>query len=244
MRKNPWPVFLTIIGLLSLGVLWQSIQSSGVIALILGGSFLIYLSLKGRRRNFFLKLLGIAGALFLFFGLSTSWLFWIALVIIVLFFGLESYHVVPSFRGKGFNQEKSLHMIDTVQPLPKGGKRFKRSWFANERLGTKDVYEWDDINIIKVSGDTFIDLGNTLLPKEDNIILIRKGFGQTKIFVPTGIAVMVEHSALVGVVTFEDEKYSLRNESIRLYSEDYDYTSRKLKIFTSTLIGDLEVIQL
>lgn len=244
MEKNPWPVFLTLIGLFAVGILWQSVKSPGVLILIIGGILLLYLAQKSHKNNFTNRIFLLMGGLALFFGLSTSWFFWVALIITVLFLGLESYHMIPSFRGGKLKQEKSLHIIHTVEPEEKGGKRYKRSWIANDRIGTKDVFEWDDINITKLGGDTFIDLGNTLLPKEDNVILIRKGFGQTKVFVPTGVSVMVEHSTLMGNVSFDGEKYSLRNESVRLYDSDYDFTQRRLKIISSSIVGDLEVVQL
>ncbi|MGC3124522.1 cell wall-active antibiotics response protein LiaF, partial [Enterococcus faecalis] len=78
----------------------------------------------------------------------------------------------------------------------------------NERIGN-NIYESDDINIDLISGDTIIDLGNTLLPKVDNIIIIRKGFGRTRILVPLGVAFLLEHSTFYGTVRFEEEKYQL-----------------------------------
>ena len=135
-----------------------------------------------------------------------------------------------------------LIMVETAAKEPKNGKRFKRRWFANERIGN-NIYEWDDINIDLISGDTIIDLGNTLLPKEDNIIIIRKGFGRTRILVPLGVAILLEHSTFYGTVRFEEEKYQLKNESLKIYSNDYDTNLRRLKIMTNTLVGDVEVIR-
>ncbi|CRH20804.1 conserved hypothetical protein [Carnobacterium maltaromaticum] len=34
----------------------------------------------------------------------------------------------------------------------------------------------------------------------------------------------------------------LKNESVKLYSEQYEESTRKIKIITNILIGDLEVI--
>ena len=65
-------------------------------------------------------------------------------------------------------------MVETAAKEPKMANGLNAAGFANERIGN-NIYEWDDINIDLISGDTIIDLGNTLLPKEDNIIIIRKG---------------------------------------------------------------------
>ena len=133
-------------------------------------------------------------------------------------------------------------MIKTTASEPKSGKKFKRPWIGNQRFGN-DTYEWNDINLSVISGDTIIDLGNTLLPKEDNVVIVRKGFGRTRILVPTGIGVMLEHSTMIGVVKFEMEHFQLKNESVKLYSNDYDSAARRLKIVTNTLFGDIEVIR-
>ncbi len=103
-------------------------------------------------------------------------------------------------------RKKQMIMVETAAKEPKNGKRFKRRWFANERIGN-NIYEWDDINIDLISGDTIIDLGNTLLPKEDNIIIIRKGFGRTRILVPLGVAILLEHSTFT-------ERYVLKKKNI------------------------------
>ncbi len=103
-------------------------------------------------------------------------------------------------------------------------------------------FEWDDINFAVAAGDTIIDLGSTILPKNDNHIVIRKGFGKTRILVPVGTGVYLDHSAMLGSVTIDNQHYNLKNESIQLYSTNYDEESRHLKIITNVMIGDLEVI--
>lgn len=118
----------------------------------------------------------------------------------------------------------------------------KQSWIGNDRIGTQ-VFEWDDINVAILAGDTIVDLGNTLLPKEDSIVIVRKGFGRTRILVPYGIGILFEHATLYGKVEFDEETQVLRNETIKMYSEDYDESPRRLKVITNTLVGDVEVIR-
>ena len=71
----------------------------------------------------------------------------------------------------------------------------------------------NDLNAIGLTGDINIEslgtplLGNTLLPKEDNIIIIRKGFGRTRILVPLGVAILLEHSTFT-------ERYVLKKKNI------------------------------
>ena len=135
-----------------------------------------------------------------------------------------------------------MMMIQTEQLKPHNNERTKQQLIGNQRIGS-DVYEWDDINIAIATGDTIIDLGNTLLPKDDNIVIVRKGVGRTRILVPLGIAISLEHATIVGNVYFEEEQFALKNESIKIYSNDYDENPRRLKIITNTLLGDVEVIR-
>ncbi len=51
----------------------------------------------------------------------------------------------------------------------------------------------------------------------------------------------MQHSTFYGTVRFEEEKYQLKNESLKIYSNDYDTNVRRLKIMTNTLVGDVEV---
>lgn len=132
-------------------------------------------------------------------------------------------------------------MVETTDPTSHNGER-KQSWIGNDRIGTQ-VFEWDDINVAILAGDTIVDLGNTLLPKEDSIVIVRKGFGRTRILVPYGIGILFEHATLYGKVEFDEETQVLRNETIKMYSEDYDESPRRLKSHHEYLSGDVEVIR-
>ncbi|MGX7352834.1 hypothetical protein RU97_GL002662 [Enterococcus canis] len=241
--NNPWRFFIIIESLLAIFGLWQLIHNPPLlIILVFGVMNLLYVAKKVHRTSFnqFQFILGLIAILV---GLLSSPAVWAMIVFAVLFVGLKGVEVsgVPLFEHAPWNRKKMV-MVETTNHSPKGGKRYKRPWFANERIGT-NIYEWDDININLLSGDTIIDLGNTLLPKQDSVIMIRKGFGRTRVLVPTGVAISLEHSTFLGSVGFDDERYQLRNESLRLYSNDYDTNPRRLRLVTNALIGDLEVIR-
>lgn len=242
--NSGWRFFIVVESLLLLGILWQFSNHVGLLILFVLGLFLMFVSKRSGKRkstqNFWLLL----GAILTLSVLFNSWAFWIMMIVAILFIGLKGIEIsgVGPFARVPW-KEKSMIMVDTVPPETKGGRRFKRPWFSNDRIGTNNVYEWEDINITILSGDTLIDLGNTLLPKNDSVILVRKGFGRTKILVPAGIGLMVEHSSFYGRLSFDQEEYGMKNEAIKLYSNDYDQNDRRLKIVTSTLFGDLEVIR-
>lgn len=75
----------------------------------------------------------------------------------------------------------------------------------------------------------------------DNVIIIRKIFGNTKILVPIDVAVTLEVSSIYASVDFfELQEYDLRNESITL-GEAEDSSLKKVKIIVSTIAGNVEV---
>ena len=121
------------------------------------------------------------------------------------------------------------------------GRPRRQPWFGDSTIGSS-VFEWEDTNITVLAGDTIVDLGNTILPQGDNVVVIRKGFGRTRVLVPLGVGIELNHSALTGKVSFAGEDFHLANETIHLATPGYDDASRRLRIVTSTLIGDLEVV--
>ncbi|MGZ7246429.1 LiaF domain-containing protein, partial [Streptococcus pyogenes] len=73
------------------------------------------------------------------------------------------------------------HIILDDQPLE--AQKEKSQWFGNQ-IHSKDQYGFEDINIIRLFGNDIIDLDEGVLVGRDNIVVIRKTFGRTKIVVP------------------------------------------------------------
>lgn len=105
-----------------------------------------------------------------------------------------------------------------------------------------DYYAFDDINIIRISGSDTIDLTNVIVQGEDNVIIIRKIYGPTKILVPIDIAVTIDVSSIYGSIKFFScQEYDLRNESIKLGYDSASDSLKKVKIVINTLAGAVEV---
>lgn len=241
--NNAWRLFLTIEVLLFIGALGQILQEKGLTVFFIVGVVCLLSTIRKRKSVHFSRFRFILGVILIAISFINTFAMWLMLVLAILFFGLKGINWADfQWMQKAPWRKKELLMVETTNTSRKSGRRFKRSWITNERIGDR-LYEWEDINIDILFGDTIIDLGNTLLPKQDNIVIIRKGFGKTRVFVPLGIGILLEHSTFYGTVKFADEKYTLKNESLRLYSDDYDMNARRLKILTNTLVGDVEVIQ-
>lgn len=241
--RNNWKWFLLIESLLLIVALYQLIHNLFILGLFAIGCWLIFLSRDQQKRKRRMPL--VIGIFLTAFALMSLAGFWYMLIGAVVFLYLNYGRVFSKMDSFNFQQapwnEKEIVVVETTDSLPKNAKRFKRNWLGNERIGNT-IYEWDDINFSIFMGDTIIDLGNTILPKNESYIVIRKGFGKTRILVPNGIGIMIEHSAVKGKITFEEQQYILENESVKLYSKHYEDQARTLKIITNVLVGDLEVI--
>lgn len=241
--NSSWRFFIIVETLLLLFAIWQIVNNVALLLLVLFGILNMYVALKKHPRSGFQNFQLVMGGLIIFFSLVNSPALWMMAVFAVLFIGLKGVEISGiDFTKNAFWRKKQMVMVQTDQLKSHNNERKKQQLFGNQRIGN-DVYEWDDINITLISGDTIIDLGNTLLPKDDNIVIVRKGIGRTRILVPVGIAVSLEHATLAGNVLFEEEQFSLKNESIKIYSNDYDENPRRLKIITNSLLGDVEVIR-
>lgn len=238
-----WKFFLAIELLLIIWLLYQLSSNFFVALLAISGILVLISSSKSKKENRNRSYL--IGIFLVAFAVMSTSAFWLMLLFTVSFIALKGGAGLTSVNRHFFTNapwnEKDIVMVETAETMPKSGKRQKRGWIGHQKIGS-DIFEWDDINFTIFMGDTIVDLGNTFLPKSESYIVIRKGFGKTRVLVPQGIGVMVEHSAIKGTILFEDHEYNLLNESVKLYSHNFDKENRKLKIITSSFVGDLEVI--
>ncbi len=116
----------------------------------------------------------------------------------------------------------------------------KHQWIGTANYES-DYYCFDDINIIRISGNDTVDLTNVIVTGMDNIIVIRKIFGNTTILVPIDVTVTLDVSSIYGSVDFfRYQQYDLRNESIKLKETD-NQSLKKVKIIVTTIAGNVEV---
>ncbi len=131
----------------------------------------------------------------------------------------------------------------SFETRPLSVTKYRNQWFGNESYPQSDAYYFDDIDLIRISGNDTIDLSKVILRNQDNVVLIRKIYGPTKIVVPIDVSVSLTVSSIYGaVIFFDDPLYDLRNETIKLRSDDYDSSSRSVKIVINNLAGDTEVV--
>lgn len=212
---------------------------TGVIALIIGNSG------SGKKQNTF-TLIGLGTILLAIFSSRVILIMLvIALVLLVGQFP-ELFQVAREAIKKTHDSRNSSEfiMVNFNQTNQKRAKMSKNKWFGNDDESTSDIYSWSDVNFSKLAGNTIFDLGNTILPKEQNVILINKGFGKTKILVPEGVAFSLDVSILLGELNIGSDTFVLKNENLKWESEQYETNARKVKIVISQLVGEVEVVNL
>lgn len=182
--NSSWKFFFIIEALLLILAGYQLINNpAAIVFLTLAVINLLYALKKSIKTSFNQFQLIVSLVVIGLILLISSPMIWIMMIFAVVFIGLKGVEVsgVELFQNAPW-RKKHMLMVETAESEPKNGRRFKRPWIGNQRIGS-NVYEWDDINFTIISGDTIIDLGNTLLPKTDNVIMIRKGFGRTRVLV-------------------------------------------------------------
>ncbi|WP_423189614.1 cell wall-active antibiotics response protein LiaF [Alkalibacterium sp. f15] len=174
--------------------------------------------------------------------------FWVLLTLFLLFQLSSDEKLLntirdPLFRKKQYWRDKEYISVQWNENNANDSKLYRNKWIGDDFVG-KDIFEWEDYNFQKIMGDTFFDLGNTVLPIKENILLLRKGFGDTKLFVPKDVALSLDVSIVLGKLIIEDEVFDMKNETVKWQSKNYDTALRKIKVVSSTLIGEVEVVYL
>lgn len=213
----------------------------GAIALMVG-SFFIPVGIK-RNILFFLGLFILSNVLidsYAFLG------FMLIVLLLLAIFQTKEGNEIIWFRESyiyPFNNNKAYVGVKVVRPqIEQRSLVYKKS--IVKQYEEKEIFEWDDINIVALGGDSIIDLGRTILPEGENVVVIRKLFGRTRVIVPHEIALKMNISLINGRVIYEQDEFSLLNDSFLWESPDYQKNNRKLKIMISSVFGDVEVIRL
>ncbi len=229
--------WIILIGTLLI-LLEVSFYDGGVLVFLSIAAFCIYIGRK--------KLPRTSGKILLWFGVISLainifntvafkfLLFGILLFIIVRFADSKKHpkYITPSIK-ETFTQNH--------EPLVMKRSALQNEWFGPKRT-PDDVFEWNDINIQGVIGDSVIDVGNTVLPKGTSVVSIRNILGNIEILIPYDVDVSIHHSVLAGSIEIFDEvEPKAINQSLYYQTPGYDTAVQRVKIVTSMWIGDLEV---
>lgn len=186
----------------------------------------------GSRSNFLLT----AGLLLLFLIFMLN-----PYVIAAVLFAV-SYILINHFSQVKQNNRRALIQFekDELRVRPQ-----RNQWIGSKQHLISDDYAFDDINIIRVTGSDVIDLSQVIVKGQDNVIVIRKVYGPTRILVPLDVTVKLDVSAVYGNVTYFDfPAYDLRNETIKLNQPTDQDLLKSVKLIVSVIAGSVEVRRL
>lgn len=245
LRNNIFLVIGVSLILIAFEIL-TSLQNTAIIGVgmltIIGSSFIKNVPLKR-------FLLG-AGFFFILLAILITrsiWLMALAIVLLVVLYrtpeGNEFFFFGESMLHP-FQAKEQYHGIQLVQPQSGQRTLLKSQSMFDSRDENKNIYEWDDINLVYFGGNSIIDLGNTILPTGENIVMIRKVFGRTRVIIPKDLGLRLNVSAISGRVVFESQEYLLRGDNFQWTSPGYTETNRRLKVLITLVTGDVEVILL
>ncbi|MBS4177284.1 cell wall-active antibiotics response protein LiaF [Lederbergia citrea] len=201
---------------------------------LLIGCFLIYKGkISSKNRNVYL-IIGLS--LLAIPILSSAFLKFFIFAAVI--YGLIEY-------SKSKKQAQKI-IVETIEPEPKSSQiKKKRPFIKNMFVGSQrvvnEVFEWDDINIQCGFGDTVIDLGMTMLPQGESVVVIRNLVGNIQLLVPFDASVVINHSSISGKLKVFNDETELFNSNIIYYPDSGQQTLRTIKIITNVLVGNVEV---
>lgn len=238
--KNDYVGWMFIAGviILVMEILFFKSGHGLIFSLFISGG-MIYLGRKRTGKKIG-KILFIGGIIFLVLSIVNTMTFKFLLLAILLHFFIQFLYAKK-------HPKKLTPEITTMEPTIHEETMIRTEpLFENIVLGQQKTptgaYEWNDVNIQAGIGDTIIDLSFTMLPKGETVIFIRNLIGNIQILVPYDIDVSIQHSCIVGSSTvFEEHDSKLFNRVLHLKTPGYDTAEHKVKIFTSLVVGNLEV---
>lgn len=126
----------------------------------------------------------------------------------------------------------------------KSSKKKANLLFGDQESLSKSQSSFSDINSIRIIGGDLIDLKDSVLSPDQNLIHLAKGLGNTRILLPIDMEVQLQVAAVYGQVRFlnQDVTY-LRSQGQVFESEAYQRSNRSIKIVISQLAGEVEVIR-
>ena len=120
----------------------------------------------------------------------------------------------------------------------------KTRWIGDLQHFSKQSRGYRDLNVIRIFGNDTLHLEEVAICNWDNVVIIRKGFGNTKIILPIDLELHLQINTLYGDLKFlELPVRKMRNETIDIETAHYRRSHRSVKIVLVGIVGDVEVIR-
>lgn len=242
MNKR-WLIIL--LGILGIVIVYEILNNTfSTLMLIIGVLALLFRNRVDQENQNTVLVVGVGALVFALFSSRVVLLFLVVVLMLLIGEFPELFKTIREAITKKKDSSKSNEfvMVEFSETERDTAEVKRNRWFGDDTESADEIYSWQDMNFTKVAGDTIFDLGNTILPKEQNIIMIRKGFGNTKILVPEGIGISLDISMLLGDLKINQEEIVLKNETFKWHSDHYTKNARKIKLVANVLVGEVEVV--
>lgn len=230
MRKIQF--FILIESIIFTLAFFDTLASEAARTLLLVGLILFLFWYLTGKRGFNVLLTTAFSLVFLVFFLNIYFIIGVLLLVV---------YILVNFFSRYEKQHQYTRVL--LENHPVYAQRRKSQWFGNKDY-SQDYFGFEDINMIRLFGNDVIDLDQSILIGRDNVVVIRKTFGKTKIVVPIDIEISLSASILYGKVRFLGDSYwDLRNESFAMASPQYIDSNKRVKVVVNCLFGDVEVVR-
>lgn len=231
-RMKKVQFFLLIEAAIFTMALFDIMASETARALLLMGILLVGLWYLTGRQGYNIYLFSAGVFFFLVFALNPYFIVGVLLGLL---------YIVINFFSRYQKRNQYTHIFLDDQPLE--ANRQKNKWIGNQEH-FRNQFGFEDINMVRLFGNDVIDLDEAVLVGKDNIVLIRKVFGKTKVIVPIDVEVSLSATSIYGQVGFLGlSTWDLRNESFSIHSPNYQDSHKRVKIVINSLFGDVEVVR-
>ena len=120
----------------------------------------------------------------------------------------------------------------------------KTPWIGDLHHFSKVNCHFRDLTITRLVGKDTIHLDEVIVVNHDNVIIMRKMFGNTKIILPVDVELSLQVNTLYGELRlFSQKPRKLRNETVSMETPDYRSSHRTVKLVVAGIVGDVEVVR-
>lgn len=136
----------------------------GLLFLTALGAFGLYIGKRSYQSTTGKTIFWGGGAFFVFIAIINTFAIRFFIFIIIIYFIWNWY------QNKGKNNVSRY--IDITEETIYEDRVIKNKWFGKYHT-TEEAFAWQDLNIQSAVGDVVIDLNNTMLPREESVMIIR-----------------------------------------------------------------------
>ena len=203
---------------------------SRIVLIVVLCLLLLYYYIGKQRSNFLL----VASSILLFFIVMLNPYVIAALLFAVVYAMLVAY---PYFYRE--NEEVKIDYEEDVEI-----RQEKTPWIGDLHHCSKVNCHFRDLTITRLFGKDTIHLDEVIVVNHDNVIIMRKMFGNTKIILPVDVELSLQVNTLYGELRlFSQKPRKLRNETVSIETPNYRSSHRTVKLVIAGIVGDVEVVR-